>query len=342
MAQRTPKENYLGLGYGIQPDYVPIYTMFGEGPHGETATKSCGPRVFPMDYFGKPEGNDMWGVPYVANAETGFASIPKPGAFILDDITKWSEVVKAPAMPEGIDWELMAQRDYEKANIDRTQSAVMMNAGLMPFEQVMAFMGFNEGLCAFFEEPDYVKELIHYMVDFVLPVIENGIEYYKPDILYILDDTATQSNPFLSVEMYRDILKPAYAKMTKLAMERGIPVQFHNCGRCEDFIDDMIDFGVRFWDPAQTSNDLLGIQEKYKGKIAVCGGWDYNPGRPWRDVPEEEVRQSVRDSLDRFAPGGQYAFCGGALTEFGDEAGRIVNGWVQDEAYNYGRNFYNK
>ena len=48
--------------------------------------------------------------------ETGYASIPEPGNFILDDITKWRDVIKAPEVPD-VDWEAMAKADFEKANI---------------------------------------------------------------------------------------------------------------------------------------------------------------------------------------------------------------------------------
>lgn len=342
MAHLTPKENYLRIGYGEMPEYVPIYTMFGEGVNGETATKGCGPMLFPMDYFGKPSGNDMWGVPYVANEETGFASIPKPNDFLIPDITKWDKYIKTPKMPDSIDWELMAKRDYENAKIDRTQSAVMGNVGLMPFQQLMAFMGFNEGLCALFEEPEACKELLNYMIDFLMPVIEGTVEYYKPDIVYILDDSAAKANPFISLEMYREFFKPAYIRMTELAVSRGIPIQFHNCGRCEDFVPDMIEFGVRFWDPAQTTNDLLAVKEKYKGQIAICGGWDWTPPENWPECDEEYVRNSIRESYDKYAVGGGYAFCGGVLGKFGDENVAKINGWVQDEAYHYGKIFYNK
>ena len=42
----------------------------------------------------------------------------------------------------------------------------------MPFQQLIAFMGFTEGLIAMHEEPEAVKELLHYMADFYVPIIE--------------------------------------------------------------------------------------------------------------------------------------------------------------------------
>jgi uroporphyrinogen-III decarboxylase len=236
----------------------------------------------------------------------------------------------------------MAKKDYENAKIDRSKTAVMAGCMLMPFQQLIAFMGFTEGLIAMHEEPEAVKELLHYMADFYVPIIEKTIEYYQPDIFYILDDTAAKLNPFISVAMYRDILMPVYMKLTQAARDRGLPIQFHNCGRCEDFYDDMLKLGVVYTDPAQTTNDLLAAKEKYGTKLVFCGGWDWDLPEHAPQVTEEAVRQSVRDAIDKYAPGGSYAFAGGVLGRYGDDRAKEINRWVQEEVLSYGKNYYDK
>jgi uroporphyrinogen-III decarboxylase len=213
--------------------------------------------------------------------------------------------------------------------------------GLMPFQQFIAFMGFTNGLMAMVEEPEAVKELLHFMTDVYMPVVQAAVDYYEPDMLYLLDDTATNLNPFISTAMFRDILKPVYKRLTQPAVDRGIPIQFHNCGRCEDFIDDMLDIGTTIWDPAQVTNDLAAIKNKYGRRFAMAGGF-WMPVRAWADYREDEVRQAVRDCIDRYAPGGGFLFAGGVGGIGADPAAMTVNGWVQEEAYRYGRDYYLK
>jgi hypothetical protein len=279
----------------------------------------------------------------VANEETGYAGLPKPGHFILSDVTKWDKVVKHPAYHDDFfttDWEAMAKEDLSE--IDRSQYGVTSNVGFGPFTTLISYMGFTEGLCALLEEPDAVKEMLNYICDYYTPIIERTIEFYKPDVVSMFDDTASKYAPFFSVEVYRDIFKPIYARISKVAQDRGIPIQFHNCGRAEDFVADMIDFGVRFWDPAQQSNDLLKVKEDFKGQIAVCGGFDFVPPAD-RDATEDEVRSYVRSVLDKFAPGGGYAFCGGIIGPASkSEITMKLNGWIQDEVVVYGKDFYKK
>jgi hypothetical protein len=340
----TPRENYLRIAAGEIPEFVPIYTMGFPGYNNEVACKIIGPSLFDETHITPaPQGrHDIWGVKYIANKETNFACIPEPNNFILDDITKWHDVIKKPKMPENIDWEKMAKLDCEAVGLDRKQSAAMAVIGLMPFQQVIAFMGFNNGLMAMYEEPELFKELLHFMTDVYMPVIQAALDYYDPDLMYLLDDTATQANPFISPEMYRDVLKPVYKRLTKPIMERGIPIQFHNCGRCEDFIDDMIEFGVTIWDPGQIMNDLYAIKKRYRGKIAIAGGYNWVLPDTWPEINEQEIKQTVRDAIDLYAPDGGYAFFGAALGKYGDKNIDIANGWIAEEAYTYGRDYYLK
>ncbi|SHI00268.1 Uroporphyrinogen-III decarboxylase [Sporobacter termitidis DSM 10068] len=339
----SPKENYLRLTRGELPEYVPIYTMGFPGYNDEVACKIVGPSLFDETHITPaPTGRyDIWGVKYIANQETNFACIPEPNNFILDDITKWHEVIKKPELPD-VDWEKLAKADCERVGLDRAKSAAMGVIGLMPFQQIIAFMGFSNGLMAIYEEPEIFAELLNFMVDVYMPIVQATVDHYDVDLLYLLDDTATAFSPFISPELYRSILKPVYMRLAKPAMDRGIPLQFHNCGRCEDFLDDMLDFGVKIWDPAQTMNDLDGVKKKYGRKIAIAGGYNWVPPASWPDVDEEEIRQTVRDCIDKYAPDGGFAYFAMALGKYDDTTISKVNAWMSEEAYMYGRDYYIK
>ncbi len=335
----TPKENYLMLGRGEMPEYVPFYTMMGTEFNGEACVKTLSPRIFDENHF-QPGGYDMWGVRYAADENTG-ATLPEPNNFLLEDINDWEKVIKFPNRHEEYDLEMMYRQDLERTGIDRNKSATIAHAGFMPFQQLVALMGFTEGLCSLATDPDVVKDMLNAMVDWIEPVMYRVIDAYKPDIWYMLDDTAAKHTPFFSLDTYRDIFVPIYRRLAKPAVERGIPIQFHNCGKCEIFVEDMIDFGVKYWDPAQEMNDLLGIKEKYKGKICLVGCWDWDSKMPkgWPDgYDEEELRQGVRDSIDKYGKDGGYSFSGGIPGK--DEASKKANKIVREEAHYYGHRFY--
>ena len=347
----SAKENYLRLGRGEMPEYVPWWVMGGGwGKIDESVPAlTCNPS-HPLIAGNRPargpdgkllvaEYTDMWGVPYVANDETGWQFLPRTWDFHVKDVTKWDQFIKKPDLDVNtLDWEAMAKADTAKVN--REITGVMSGAGYGPFQRLVAHLGFNEALIALIEEPEAVEEMLNYLCDYYEPIAEKVVEYFKPDLFNISDDSASGLNPFFSYQLLKDLFKPIYKRLTQYAMNRGIPVQLHNCGRCEDMLPDMMDVGVVYWDPAQRGNDLLAVKEKYKGKLVVCGGYDFVPQDP-ANVGEEEIRSYVRGVLDELAPGGGYAFCGMYLGR-ADWAEHVaqVNLWMQDEVNTYGKTFY--
>ena len=189
MAGLSPKENYMRLTRGECPDYVPIYTMMQIPGMPPVAAAMHSPSL--LGAFRGPQGGvDAWGVKYVTSESTNNGAIPEPNNFILDDITKWRDVLKKPDY-SGVDWEAMAKKDLEMAGIDPTQTALVLNAQAGVFQELVAFMGFTEGLCAMYEEPEEVKAMFDFITDVYLETQNAFMDYYTPDIYYILDDSAT-------------------------------------------------------------------------------------------------------------------------------------------------------
>ena len=287
-----------------------------------------------------PQGGfDIWGVEFVTTKDTGGMAIPKPGKFILDDITKWRDVIKAPDISD-IDWETMAKKDL--ARIDRSRTAVSAMVHVGYFQSLCNFMGFNEGLMAMIEEPEEVYELFEYMSSFWVQICSKIRDYYKPDIWGVTDDTATATNPFISPETYRNLVKPFHKREAAFGVEMGIPVDMHNCGRCEDFIDVWLDIGVTCWNPAQTMNDLKGIKKKYGNKLVLEGCWDSSGPAGWPGATEEVVKQAVRDTIDAYAPGGGFIFWASTYGAADDEDFLNRKRWITEEYDAYGRTFYKK
>ena len=142
--------------------------------------------------------------------------------------------------------------------------------------------------------------------------------------------------------MYEDIFLPIYRRLAQPANDRGLPIGFHNCGRCEDFLDDMVDFGVRLWDPAQIDNDLDAVKVKYRGKLAFAGGWETVMFQDWPNTSKEELIESVHQTIDRYAPNGGYMFKAGILKAAGDNSGKEIQAFIRAEALKYMDHYYDR
>jgi hypothetical protein len=193
------------------------------------------------------------------------------------------------------------------------------------------------------EGPDEVLALYDYLGKYYETIALNLIDYINPEVFGITDDTAAAKYPFISREMYQRLMKPFQARMGKIAQDRGIPIDMHDCGRCEDFIDDWIEFGVKVWNPAQVTNDLKGIKKKYGNKMVLTGCWDSQGPAGWPGTEEEVVRQAVRDCIDAYAPGGGFCFWASFYGAKDDlERAKKHAFWITDEYNKYGRTFYKK
>lgn len=135
---------------------------------------------------------------------------------------------------------------------------------------------------------------------------------------------------------------PAYRRLSKAATDRGIPLMYHNCGNCQALMPDMIDLGVRYWEPAQTSNDLISMQKTLcpRYNFSIVGGFDWV--EPDGELTEEYTRQLMRDYIDRLAPGGHFITAAGIIGPLGDKRTAQINQWLTDESYTYRREWVKK
>lgn len=338
----TTKENYLACLRGEQPEWVPVY---GFGPRKGKEDQCATVMVEPLnlcEFRFKGGGLDPWGVNYVPSYEAGNALLPEPGNFILDDITKWRDVIKAPSL-EGIDWEAMGKKMLEgvaRMGVNPEETAIALNLHVGYFQNLMAFMGFTEGLCAMMEEPEEVYALFDYMCDFYTEITRQIWPYVKPDVLCMMDDTATWRAPFISDEMFHDLVLPFHDRQAKFGRDAGVPITFHNCGKAEGFMDMLRGIGVNAWHPAQTCNDLKAVKEKYGNSLVLFGCWDARGELLNPNITEEELRQSVRDTMDAYAPGGGFCWSGSYLGALDDKEVQRKNDILYDEVYSYGAKFY--
>ncbi len=328
MATLNQKENFLKVLNGETPEYVPVSSF---GPGKKPLYTMADPSVI-GNFRGPQGGLDPWGVPFVTNEATGFAAIPRTHDFILEDVTNWRNIIKMPNM-EDIDWELAAQRDKEKFKPDPEQTVFTISGYADLFQQFIGMMGFTEGLCALFDEPEVCEELFDFMNTYCKYITKNVLDYYKPEGYYLLDDSATKLQPFISVDMFNRYFVPRYKECLDMANERNIPIFYHNCGRCEDLIPPMVEIGVKAWDPAQVENDLVSLKKRFGNDLVIIGGFEYTMPATWPNVDEEEVRQKVRDTFNNLAVGGGYVFSGSmtSMDRMNPDVQK-VNGWIRDEA----------
>ncbi len=281
-------------------------------------------------------GFDGFGIKWLASESALGQGVPAAGHIVLNNICDWKKTVKFPDLDE-YDWEGQAKTQLKNFNPDNQIVEYGMWNG--PFLRLAHLMGFENGLCAMYEEPEACYELLNAITDYKIKVAERAVKYFKPDSICTYDDVATEISTFISPEKYRELIKPVHKKFNDAVRAMGVIPSTHICGKCEAIIPDLIDECSEAWEICQPENDLLRLQKELGDKLAFIGGYDMKGPFAYMDLSEEELRASVRETIDKYAPSGNYAMMGMILYSDRNKFLKTM-AIMSDETIKYGTNYY--
>jgi hypothetical protein len=124
-------------------------------------------------------------------------------------------------------------------------------------------------------------------------------------------DFGTQTGPFISPKVYRDLFQPFHKIINDwIHTHTDWKTFIHSCGSVEAFIDDFIDAGFDILNPVQCSAahmDPSGLKEKYGDRITFWGGGiDTQHTLPF-GTPDD-VRREVEERVRIFGERGGFVF----------------------------------
>ncbi|MCL1804196.1 MAG: hypothetical protein FWG30_11305 [Eubacteriaceae bacterium] len=297
----SPRENYLNALNHKPTEYTP----------GTGADSYPLGRGLPIERGPGGSGIDGFGVNWVAPWSAIGAALPEPGKFMLTDIRDWKKVITMPDLSV-YDWEGNAAADLN--NVDRNSKVFEVSSSNSIFERIATFMGFEETLVSFAEEPEASFELLSALADWKIEVMKYFAKHYQPDTFIFYDDVATEHKLFMSPDTYRQLIKPNHTRMCQAARELGIiPIQ-HTCGKADSLVEDMIEEGCAAWHAVQATNEIEGIIESHGDEFTIIGGYNSNglPGQ--QTATEEMIREEVNRCIRAYGKYNKgYIFSGGIV-----------------------------
>jgi uroporphyrinogen decarboxylase len=158
----------------------------------------------------------------------------------------------------------------------------------------------DEGLLAFIDRRQDVQREV------ALRTIEAAKG--RVDLLWMGEDLGCQYSPLVSIEMYRECLRPRHQRIVDLGRAFGIPVMVHSCGSSSWVYDDFIEMGVSVVDTLQPEAKDMSpdhLKSRYGEKLAFHGG--ISTAGPLASGNVDDVKRNVRGTLEIMMPGGGYA-----------------------------------
>ena len=148
----------------------------------------------------------------------------------------------------------------------------------------------------FYDDPQFIKEVINYIADFICDTIARALEEVKFDFATIWEDLGMKTGPLLSPRFFEEFCLPAYKKVTKLLRDYGIDViMVDSDGNNDVIIPLWLEGGVNCFFPLEVAanTNALAMREKYGTKLILMGNIDKRAlGKTKKEV-EEEVMKKV-------------------------------------------------
>ena len=155
--------------------------------------------------------------------------------------------------------------------------AVRYGAGDV-FQRPTLVRGLENAFLDLYENPEYIKYLSRLFTDFYLEDYRRAWEESGGliDMFVIYSDLGSQHGPLISLDMFREFVKPYLLEMAQLIHSFGAKFLFHSCGDVSSFIPEIIKTGVDILDPIQPVNENMEPEKlvQYKDSICFHGGID--------------------------------------------------------------------
>jgi hypothetical protein len=290
MIMLTKRQNFLETIHGGNPDRFVNQFEFITAPWGLDPISRGNPSpVQPGE-----TAIDGWGVTWVwGENQPGPFPVHDKAHKVLQDIKTWKNVVKPARLkyPDS-DWE-DAAKFFEGIDRKETYAAIGVFPGV--FEQLHCLMGVDDTLVNFYEEPEYIRELIDFITEYELGFAEECIKHLKPNGLFHHDDWGHQHSSFMAPEMFEEFLLPAYKRIYGYYKTHGVEIIVHHSDSyAANLVPAMIEMGIDVFQGCLSTNNIPHLIKEYGPKISFMGGLD-NGLLDKKNWSPDLIRDTVED-----------------------------------------------
>jgi len=154
------------------------------------------------------------------------------------------------------------------------------------------WIGFERLSYLLFDEPDLIHEMMDYLADFYIQVLERAVKEVEIDFAMFWEDMCYKTGPLLSPAMFRQFMLPNYQKVTKFLVEHGIRLSWVDCdGNIEALLPLWLEGGVRGFYPLEVAAgmDAAKLQAQYGRQIVMWGNVDKRALIAGKDAIDAEL-----------------------------------------------------
>ena len=213
-----------------------------------------------------------------------------------------------PDPAEHRDWDAFARDAEQKRQAGKVVSGGLPHGFLyLQLTYLRGFSGFMMDLAERRPEAEVLRDMVaDYYVEVVRRYLRAGA-----DLIGAGDDLGHQTALPMSPGMWRDFLKPAFARIFAPCREAGAVVRLHTDGFILPIIGDLIEIGVDSLNPQDLVNGLENLEKLAKGKL--CIDLDIDRQSVTAFGTPEQIDAHIRECIQTLgSPGGRLTLIFGA------------------------------
>jgi uroporphyrinogen decarboxylase len=182
------------------------------------------------------------------------------------------------------------------------------------FERPWEIRGMRTLLMDYCLHPNEVHRLHEALCSFYLGYLRRAVRELHPDGYWTSDDLGYQKQLFMSLKMFRELLKPYYIHIGKFLHDNNLHWWLHSCGNNTLVLSDLAEAGVNVFHPVQKGTmDEAATARDFGGALTFLAGMDVQ--HILQEADPAGVRAEVRYLIDTFdrAEGGMCIAAGNGI-----------------------------
>ena len=211
--------------------------------------------------------------------------------------------LKGYAFPDPVAPHVFAQVDENiKKYGDRFR---IFGIGFSLYERAWAMRGLQTLLMDFYDNPQFVHDLLNEIADYNIAQIKEALKYDIDGVMFG-DDWGQQHGLQMGPKLWHEFIYPVLKRMYAAGVEAGKKVFIHSCGDVDELFDDLVGIGLNVFNPFQPEvMDVSTLIPQYRGRLAFYGGMSTQKTLPYGTV--DDVRRETKNLLELGRDGG-YIF----------------------------------
>jgi uroporphyrinogen decarboxylase len=176
------------------------------------------------------------------------------------------------------------------------------------FMALRAWMGLENLLYSFFDNPNWIQEMMDHVLELWIGVIIKAVKNLRIDRIEIQEDIAYKNGPLISPNMVKEFMIPRYKRLIDLLDKYEIKsIMIDSDGNINELIPLWFDIGINCYWPLECAAgmDAVALRKRYGRELTLSGNIDK------RVFPKgkEAIRQETMSKVPFLIETGGYFPC---------------------------------